>query len=85
MAWYSERMTPIGRWAPQVTPNKPCDRTTDGKHVTLRRVRELRPHEVHLTVGALHAIENERALLAWERAQEEVPAARDMVATGIAE
>ena len=85
MAWYSERMTPIGRWAPQVTPDMPGDRTTDGKHVTLRRVRELQPREAHLTVGAIHALENERAQLAWERALAETPAARDMVATGIAE
>jgi|GEM_PF-3297002 len=85
MSWYSERMTPIGRWSPQVTPEKPIERTNEGRKITLRRVRELEPAETHLTVGALHAIENDRSATAWERAQDEALAARDMIMTGIAE
>ncbi|MGY6705894.1 hypothetical protein [Roseinatronobacter sp.] len=85
MPWYSERLTPLGAWAPQITPAKPTERTNEGRTHTLRRVRELQPHEAHLSVGALFAAENDRAALAWDRAQDDALAARDMVMTGIGE
>lgn len=85
MAWYSERLTPLGAWSPQITPSQPSDRTNEGRRHTLRRIRELQPHEAHLSVGALHALENDRAALAWDRAQDDALAARDMVMTGIGE
>lgn len=44
MPWYSERRTPMGRWSPQITPEKPRERTNEGQRITLRRVQPLPAH-----------------------------------------
>ena len=70
--WYAERLTPLGAWSSQVTPEKPREMMPNGTRQTLRRVRELEPHEAHLTLGALRAIEDQRAADAFQRAEGEI-------------
>jgi len=82
MPWYSEKLTPMGRWSSQITPEKPLERTVDGGRITLRRVRELLPEERHLDLGALKACEDERAEREWERAQGEL-GPRNMIVTAL--
>jgi hypothetical protein len=72
MPWYSERLTPMGRWSPQVTPDRPTERTGEGRIVALRRVRAMAPDEAHLSCGALKAREDAREHAAWERASGEI-------------
>ena len=92
--WYAERLTPLGKWSSQVTPEKPREMMQNGTRQTLRRVRELEPHEVHLTLGALRAIEDQRAAEEFVRAQHQMEddgfvtlepdlRPRDPVATGL--
>lgn len=77
--WYSEQPTIMGHWASQKTPFKPRDRTIEGREIKLRRVREIQPHEAHLDLGALRALEDDQELAAAELAE----SARVLVATGM--
>lgn len=82
--WYSEQLTIMGRWSSQVTPHKPRDRSIDGRAIKLRRVRELEPHEAHLSLGALRALEDDREVAAAELAESaRALGPRDLVATGL--
>jgi hypothetical protein len=74
--WYSERMTPKGTWSPQITPERPQERTADGRKVTLRRVRELAPDEVADDLAALQAREDAREAKAFALALDEAQTAR---------
>ena len=68
--WYSERLTLLG-WSPQKTPERPLERTMDGRKVTLRRVRELAPCEVADDLGAIQAREQAREDRAFALAMEQ--------------
>ena len=82
--YYSERLTPLGSWSPQITPEKPRQILNEGRRLTLRRVRELGPHEAHLSLGALKALEDEREAAAAELAESaRILGPRDLVATGL--
>jgi len=70
MTWYSEHLTPLARWSPQTTPERPRETTTEGQRVTLRRVRKLRLDELHLDLGALQARADEDAAREYALAQE---------------
>lgn len=98
--YYSERRTILGHWSPQITLGPPRDQTSEGRRVTLRdgRTRQLEPHEMHLSLGALQAREDARAQQR-DRAQYEddlhramaddgivqMPGPRDKVASGVGE
>lgn len=84
LPWYSEQLTIMGRWSPQITPFKPRDRSMDGRKINLRRVRQLEPHEAHLSLGALRALEDDRETAAAELAESaRMLGPRDLVATGL--
>ena len=94
--WYSERLTPLGAWSPQITPEKPRQILNEGRRLTLRRVRELNPSEAHLSLGALKALEDDREAQAHARALSDVEddgfvtvfpdvRRRDPVSSGVAE
>ena len=70
--WYSERLTPLGTWSPQITPDKPRQILMEGARLTLRRVRELRPSETHLSLGAIKAGEDAREAAEFERARQDI-------------
>jgi hypothetical protein len=72
MPYYSERLTATGRWSAQVTPGRPATRNADGRHITLRRVRELDPDEAMLDLATLQARENEGAAASHGLAEDAV-------------
>lgn len=43
MPYYSERMTAMGRWCPQITPDAPTDTTSDGAKIKVRDVTLIPP------------------------------------------
>jgi hypothetical protein len=61
MPWYSEKLTPMGRWSSQMTEGKPLTVTADGVRIVLRRVRELAPDEVGMTLDQIRTQEDARA------------------------
>lgn len=93
MPWYSEKLTPMGRWSPQITADRPRERSGEGGRFTLRRVRELAPDESHLDLGALKARADAAEQAAWDAAQGDIEddgfvtvvgiGARDPVVTGL--
>jgi len=60
MPWYSEKLTPMGRWSSQMTEGKPLTVTADGVRIVLRRVRELEPGE-GMALDQIRAQEDARA------------------------
>jgi hypothetical protein len=66
MPWYSEKLTPMGRWSSQITESKPLTVTADGMRVVLRRVREMVPDEADMTLDQIRAQEDARAARDFE-------------------
>jgi hypothetical protein len=66
MPWYSEKLTPMGRWSSQITESKPLTVTADGVRVILRRVRELEPDEADMMLDQIRAQEDARAARDFE-------------------
>lgn len=54
--WYSEKQSPTGSWYPQVTPEKPDEKLSDGTQVSLRYVAEISPEHENYNWGRLAAL-----------------------------